>query len=702
MPGIPLFGIGQASKSPYVTAKQLQNLYAEIRPQGEKSALVAYGTPGLDLFVDFGDTPVRGAIEFESKSVFYCVHRGTFYEVNNGGSKTARGTIGTTSGRVSISDNGTQVMIVDGSLGYIFNTLTNVFAQITDVDFPANPLTVTFLGGRFVVNFLNSGRFYCSALYDGLSWDALNFANAETNPDPIIAVWASNGQIALLGSKTTEYWGNSGAVDFPYSLVAGTATEWGLAATWSLTKFDNTMMALFKNRLGQVIVAKVNGYQPSKVSTPDMDSIINAYAATADASAFSYLLGGHSMYVINFPSAGESWLYDASTGFWSRMKSLGITRYRCEFAFPFLSRTIVADYSNGRLYKLNPLTYTENGSTIEREVIGETIRAPDGEFIDAKCLRLDMETGVGLPGIAFPYYVQNYLLLTGAAGGYASTPDSVLSSITLGIDIRAYVAATDWNVATRSVIVSKWLAAGNQRSYAFYIRADFIGLEWSTNGTAVTTAETSIGGEGFADGSSYWIRAAMQNDNGAGANVTTFYRSVDGVTWTVIGLKGLAGVTSIFDSTTEVEIGAQDAGAAANWSGKIYSATIRKFGLGTAVSFDANDGLIASTSFVSAATGETYTVNGSASITSEPAGAGGTNYRLPATPGANPQISLQISRDNGKTYGAEMFKTMGPQGEYGTRVEWRRLGSPRVFTPKIRITDAVPVCIVSASLNPAT
>jgi hypothetical protein len=111
---------------------------------------------------------------------------------------------------VSIADNGTQMMIVDGTYGYIYNTSTNVFAQITDVDFPANPVTVTFLAGRFVVNLVGSSRFYVSDLYDGLSWDALNFANAETSPDPISAVLASNGQLILLGTRTTEYWGLSG------------------------------------------------------------------------------------------------------------------------------------------------------------------------------------------------------------------------------------------------------------------------------------------------------------------------------------------------------------------------------------------------------------------------------------------------------------------------------------------------------------
>lgn len=393
---IPLFGLGQLSKSPFVTAKNLQNLYVETRPQGEKSSLVAYGTPGETLFDDFGATPCRGGLEFEPGSVCYVVHRGVLWEVNNAGVNTNRGTLLTTTGRVSLSHNGTQIMIVDGTYGYIYNTATTVFAQITDVDFPANPVTVTFLAGRFIANFLNSSRFYCSDLYNGLSWDALMFANAETSPDPIVAVWSSNGQLILLGSLTTEYWGLSGALDFPYAILQGTATEWGLGATWSIAKYDNTLAYVVKNRMGQVMVAKLNGYLPQKISTVDFDSIINAYATTADASGYSYMLGGHPMYVLNFPTAGKSWLYDGSTGEFTALKSFGSTRHNAEFSFQFLGSTIVANSADGKLYKLQAAALTDNGVAIERELVSENVATLDGSEFAIDCLRLDMEVGVGL------------------------------------------------------------------------------------------------------------------------------------------------------------------------------------------------------------------------------------------------------------------------------------------------------------------
>ncbi|MFA7279603.1 MAG: packaged DNA stabilization protein [Sterolibacterium sp.] len=392
---IPVFGLGQAAKSPFVTAKMLQNVYAETRPQGEKSSMVGYQTPGLELFTNFGATPCRGGMEFAPLDVCFVVHRGVLWEVNNAGVQTNRGTLLTTTGRVSMADNGTQIMIVDGTYGYIYNTVTNVFAQITHVDYPANAVTVTFLAGRFIINQEGSSRFWWSDLYDGLTWDALNFANAETNPDPIVAVWSSNGQLILEGSVSAEYWGQSGVADQPFALIQGTATEWGLAARWSVAKYDNSIAMLVKNRMGQVMVAQLSGYLPKKISTVDMDSIINGYTSVSDASAYSYMLGGHPMYVISFPSAGYTWLYDGSTGIWTSLKSFGITRHVAEFGFSYINSTVVADYNSGQLYRLKASSLTDNGVSIERSITSETITLPGLERLTVDKFRVDVEVGVG-------------------------------------------------------------------------------------------------------------------------------------------------------------------------------------------------------------------------------------------------------------------------------------------------------------------
>ncbi|MER8124671.1 hypothetical protein ABS198_20540, partial [Acinetobacter baumannii] len=88
-----------------------------------------------------------------------------------------------------------------------------------------------------------------------------------------------------------------------------------------LAKFDDSLAGLMKNRMGQVQVMAAVGHSLKKISTEELDSIINGYPSVADATAYSYMLGGHPMYQINFPAAGKSWLYDGSTGLWSPLES---------------------------------------------------------------------------------------------------------------------------------------------------------------------------------------------------------------------------------------------------------------------------------------------------------------------------------------------------------------------------------------------
>lgn len=392
MPEANLFGISQFGKSLNVTAQDRLNCYLEVQPGDDRARVAIYGTPGLDLFTSFGDTPIRGI--YQRTDFLYVVHRGTFYQVNNAGVKTAKGTIGTTSGKVYMSDNGIQLMLTDGSAGYIYDFVLDTLVQITDLDYPGAQ-TIAWQDGYFIVNPPNTNQFYVSDLYDGLVWNALDFASAESNPDNIIAIWADNSSIYLFGANTTEFWTNSGAVDFPYTKISGGATEWGCAAVNSICKYDNTLAFLAKNRMGEVIIARMSGNLPQRISNPELEYIINNYSSVADCSTFAYMLGGHPMLQVNFPTAMASWLYDGLTNCWSRLQSKDIGRHRAEMGINYLDKIMVTDFENGNLYRLNPNSYTDNGEEIAFEITTKHTESDDLRIIVDK-LQLDMETGVGL------------------------------------------------------------------------------------------------------------------------------------------------------------------------------------------------------------------------------------------------------------------------------------------------------------------
>jgi hypothetical protein len=394
---LPLLGLGLQGRSPNVSAQRRLNLYLEVHAEApDKTQVSAHATPGLALFYDFGDTAIRGLYGLGDNLLV--VHRGTAYSLNNAGVVTTLGTLLTTTGLVGIADNGVQVMFVDGTAGYIYTIATGVFAQISDGHYPDDATTVTFLDGYFIVdNPANKGRFYVSALYDGTSWNELAYATAESNPDALPRVMAEKSLLGLFGEYTTEAWGNTGALDFPFSRLQGGTVEWGLAARWSLAKFDDSLIWLGRNRLGQVsVVAGRGGAALQRVSTPDLDYLFSTYSAVSDAAAFSYMLNGHPMYQLNFPSASRSWLYDGKTGAWTELQSFGLTRHRGETQTSWLNETIIGDYNLGRVYKLRPDVYTDNDQTIIREIVSPHSFSGDDEQGFISEIRIDMETGVGL------------------------------------------------------------------------------------------------------------------------------------------------------------------------------------------------------------------------------------------------------------------------------------------------------------------
>jgi len=76
-----------------------------------------------------------------------------------------------------------------------------------------------------------------------------------------------------------------------------------------------------------------------------------------------------------------------------------------------------------------------------------------------------------------------------------------------------------------------------------------------------------------------------------------------------------------------------------------------------------------------------------------------TGVGLQVGQGSNPQIMLQYSKDNGRTWGAERWVSLGAVGEYGTRVIWRRFGSSPSAVFKIRMSDPVKFVITQGAMK---
>ena len=400
MPRVPLFGSGIRGKSAVVSSQRRVNCYYDPQPDEDKTRFAIHGLPGVTQNLYLGAPLVRGWIT--EGVLLYAVHGANFLEINNAFVQTGRGVLSSSAGRVDMASNGAVIVIVDGVFGYTYTISTALLAQITDGDFPANPQTVTWQDGQFVVTFLESGsvkqRVYISPT--GTAWDALDFRAAESAPDGLIRVMTDHGELHLFGEYTTEFWSYDGNLDFPFSPIRGASNEIGLAARWSLAKFDNSLCFLGKNRLGEGQVYRLQGYQAQMISPPDLNNLINGYTITSDASAFSYILDGHPMYEIAFPNAGKSWLYyglsSAALGVpvWSETTTDG-GRHLASLQINYLNRPLVSDYLDGRIYTLDKDVYTDNSVAIERQLDTRHF-FKDYDRVTVDRIVYDMETGVGI------------------------------------------------------------------------------------------------------------------------------------------------------------------------------------------------------------------------------------------------------------------------------------------------------------------
>ncbi len=290
------------------------------------------------------------------------------------------------SGSVSMSDNGTQLCIVNDGGGWLYNP-TYGFYDLTvfDTDFEGAS-TVTYLDGYFIFSRPDSGQFFISALYDGGDIDALDFATAESSPDNIVACIVDHRELWLLGQTTFEVWQNTGNADFPFERIPGAIGEKGCISKDSVARLDNSLFWLDQDG---IVRRAAGGYVPTRISTHAVEHAISQ-GDLSTATAFAYAQEGHEFYVLSVPDAG-TFVYDSATQLWHKRESYGKGRWRGEHHAYMNGVHYVGDFETGNVYTLSLDTYTDNGETIIAEMTFPVIHN-EGYRFRLHQFQVDMET----------------------------------------------------------------------------------------------------------------------------------------------------------------------------------------------------------------------------------------------------------------------------------------------------------------------
>ena len=399
----PILGSSYVARSINAADNRMVNLFPEIIPEGGKEPGFLNRAPGLKFQQTIGTGPIRALWAHQTNgSDFYVVSGTEFYKVT--GLTAAPTKLGDVSGTgpVSIADNGTQIFLACNGPSYIYNEVTNVFAQITDPDFPG-AVTVGYLDGYFVFNEPNSQKVWVTQLLDGTSVDPLDFASAEGSPDGLVAVNVDHREAWLFGTDSIEVWYDAGQTDFPLTRIQGAFNEIGCVAAFSIAKLDNGLFWLGTDARGQGIVYRANGYTGVRVSTHAIEYAIAQYGNISDAIAYTYQQEGHAFYVLTFPSGNATWVYDVATQAWHERAGWNtapgqFTRHRSNCQCNFGGNTVVGDYESGNIYTLDLNVYADNGGI--QKWLRSWRALPTGQNnlkrTAQHSLQLDCESGTGL------------------------------------------------------------------------------------------------------------------------------------------------------------------------------------------------------------------------------------------------------------------------------------------------------------------
>lgn len=308
------------------------------------------------------------------------------------------GTLSTETGFVGVSANQTQVILVDGGTGYIWDGAA--FQSISDPNFPNSPGDVTYLDGRFYVINNTTNQFNASDVEDGLTYNATNFAKLTTTADILVNIKMLKRHIYLMGQKAIEVWydggGGSGG-GFPLLRDNALVYSFGSAAVGSAVVKHGHLIWLARNEDGSVGFQLTDGgADPIPISSPQVDLALQALSAPQDCQALMYKINGYTFYIASFTTDALTFQYNLQTKQWNTLETNNSRYFGSTHTF-FDNKHFMGAYDEGKIYEISGSYTNHNGTAIKRRRVSGIFESSNGKRINIDLIELQFKQGLEKP-----------------------------------------------------------------------------------------------------------------------------------------------------------------------------------------------------------------------------------------------------------------------------------------------------------------
>jgi hypothetical protein len=362
----------------------LFNMFLE-RDEEAPDGFARQSRQGLGEYDTIGLGPINGL--FAKKGVFdealFTISGGTLY--NGLAALGVMAGAGPASFAAGTTVSSSELLVTRGSTAYSFNGAT-----LASISFPdGNVRAVAYLGGYFIGVREGTNRFYWSTSQDGRTWDALDFAAAESAPDELLDAYVVNDGLWLMGSETVEFWQLTGS-DPPFARVEGFLLKKGITATGCAAEADNTLFWWgHDNRIYRAAQGAPQGVSDNATEERLESSVLR--------DMFSYTYEG-AVFVVVRTDTG-TFVLNVGTGSWSEYGTYGRDTWRISAAAMIGDSPVFGDDTDPTLWQFEDGNW-DDGDHLERRV-SAGFRLPGGTItvhrigLDGNPGDTDLLTGQG-------------------------------------------------------------------------------------------------------------------------------------------------------------------------------------------------------------------------------------------------------------------------------------------------------------------
>lgn len=200
--------------------------------------------------------------------------------------------------------------------------------RVSDTDYPGNmtPVRLTvpgvvYLDGRFYVMDTDA-RIYNSAADNPSSWAATDFLSAQSEPGQGAAIAKSGQYVVAFKEFSVELFYNAGnPTGSPLSRVEAGLFKIGCASGYSVVAWNDAIVWVGQSKQRGRGVWVMNGLQHEKISTDDVDRVINADTLSS-VYAYAMRLDGCDLYLLTLVGSSVTLVYNFTSKKWCRWSSL--------------------------------------------------------------------------------------------------------------------------------------------------------------------------------------------------------------------------------------------------------------------------------------------------------------------------------------------------------------------------------------------